>query len=69
MSPLRITLTRSTIGHPENQKETARTLGLTRINRTVVRPDSPVIRGMIETIRHLVSVEETDQEDKAHRGP
>ncbi len=69
MSPLRITLTRSTIGRPENQKETARILGLTRINRTVVRPDTPAIRGMIETIGHLVSVEETEQEDKAHRGP
>ncbi len=58
MSRLRITLTRSVIGHPKDQKETARALGLTKLNRTVVRPDSPMVRGMVAKIRHLVRAEE-----------
>ena len=58
MSRLRITLRRSVIGHPQDQKDTARALGLTRPRRTVVRPDNPSIRGMVNKLRHLVSVEE-----------
>jgi large subunit ribosomal protein L30 len=58
MSRLRITLRRSTIGHKQDQKDTARALGLTRLNRTVVRPDNPAVRGMVQKLRHLVAVEE-----------
>jgi large subunit ribosomal protein L30 len=58
MSRIRITLRRSVIGRPKDQKETARILGLTKLNRSVVRPDNPAIRGMVEKLRHLVSVEE-----------
>ena len=58
---LRITLRRSVIGHPRSQKQTARALGLTRLGRTVVRPDNPAVRGMIRAIQHLVSVEEIEQ--------
>jgi len=58
MSRIRITLWRSVIGRPKDQKETARILGLTKLNRSVVRPDNPAIRGMVEKLRHLVSVEE-----------
>jgi len=58
MSRLRITLRRSVIGHPKDQKDTARVLGLTRINRTVVRPDTPSVRGMVRKLHHLLSVEE-----------
>jgi large subunit ribosomal protein L30 len=61
MSRLRITLQRSVIGHARDQKDTARALGLTRPRRTVVRPDSPAIRGMIEKISHLVVVEQIDE--------
>jgi len=61
MSRLRITLRRSIIGRPKDQKETARILGLTKLNRTVVRPDNPAIRGMVEKLRHLVTVEETGE--------
>jgi large subunit ribosomal protein L30 len=60
MSRLRITLQRSVIGHAQGQKDTARALGLTRPRRTVVRPDSPAIRGMISKISHLVVVEQID---------
>jgi large subunit ribosomal protein L30 len=62
MKQLRVTLRRSVIGHPKDQKETALALGLTKINRTVVRPDTPAIRGMVSKLSHLVSVEETEGE-------
>ncbi len=64
MSRLRVTLRRSPIGHPKNQKETARALGLTKLQRTVIRPDTPAIRGMINTIGHLVTVEQLEDEAK-----
>ncbi len=54
---LRITLVRSLIGYPRRQRETARGLGLRKINSLVVRPDRPEIRGMIDKISHLVKVE------------
>jgi large subunit ribosomal protein L30 len=63
MSRLKVTLRRSPVGHPKNQGQTARALGLTRISRTVVRPDTPAVRGMVETIGHLVTVEEIDDEN------
>jgi large subunit ribosomal protein L30 len=54
---LRITLVRSLIGYPDNQRLTARGLGLRKISSSVVRPDNPEIRGMINKIIHLVKVE------------
>jgi len=54
---LRITLVRSLIGYPQRQRETARGLGLRKINSQVVRPDRPEIRGMIAKVSHLVKVE------------
>lgn len=64
MSRLRVTLRRSLIGHPKDQRQTARALGLTRVNRTVVRPDNPAVRGMIAKIGHLVRIEEVEAEAK-----
>jgi large subunit ribosomal protein L30 len=64
MSGLRVTLRRSLIGHPKDQRDTARALGLTRVNRTVVRPDNPAVRGMIAKIGHLVRVEAVEAEGK-----
>jgi large subunit ribosomal protein L30 len=54
---LRITLVRSLIGYPQRQRETAKGLGLRKINSRVIRPDRPEIRGMINKISHLVKVE------------
>ncbi|MCJ7822460.1 MAG: 50S ribosomal protein L30 [Armatimonadetes bacterium] len=68
MSRLRITLKRSVLGHPVDQKKTARILGLTRINRTVVRPDNPAVRGMANKLSHLVSIEEIDEDSDQERG-
>lgn len=55
---LEITLKRSVIGRKENQVKTVRTLGLKKINDTVVHNDTPAIRGMIRTVSHLVAVKE-----------
>lgn len=56
--PLKITLVKSPIGYSKRQKGTVQALGLRRINQTVAHEDSPVIRGMINKIRHLVTVQE-----------
>ena len=55
---LKITLMKSTIGRHENQIRTVKALGLKKIRSPVVQPDNPAIRGMIFTVKHLVSVEE-----------
>lgn len=55
---LRITQVRSAIGLPKDQKATVRALGLKRMHDTVEQADTPVIRGMIFKIKHLVEVEE-----------
>jgi large subunit ribosomal protein L30 len=55
---LKIKLVRSVIGYSKKQKATARALGLRRMHQTVEHTDSPVLRGMIAKIEHLVSVEE-----------
>ena len=60
MSQLRVTQRRSVIGRPRDQKVTIRRLGLHRINDSVVKEDRPEIRGMIENVRHLVTIEEVE---------
>ena len=57
MSQLRVTLDRSTIGYPKDQKMTARNIGLRRLHQSVIVPDNPAMRGMIRKISHLVTVE------------
>lgn len=58
MAKLKITLVKSPIGKTERQKVTVKTLGLGKINSSVVQEDSPQIRGMIEKVAHMVKVEE-----------
>lgn len=55
---LEITLKRSVIGRPEDQRATVQTLGLRKIHQTVVHEDNVAIRGMINKVSHLVSVKE-----------
>jgi large subunit ribosomal protein L30 len=57
---LKVTQVRSTIGSKQNQRATLETLGLRKIRQSVVRDDTPSVRGMIATVRHLVTVEEVD---------
>jgi large subunit ribosomal protein L30 len=56
---IKITLVRSIIGYPQNQRDAVRTLGLHRMNETVEHPDSPQLRGQIFKVKHLVQVEES----------
>jgi large subunit ribosomal protein L30 len=58
MAALRITWLKSCIGGTDRQKASLRTLGLRRLHHTVERDDSPTVRGLIDCVRHLVSVEE-----------
>jgi len=60
MSSLKITYKKSSIGYPANQKATIRALGLRKIRQTIEQTDSPQIRGMIHTVRHLIEVEEVN---------
>jgi len=55
---LLITQVKSSNGANERQLGTLRSLGLRGINKSVERPDSPQLRGMVHAIRHLVTVEE-----------
>lgn len=59
---IKITLHKSTIGYAKNQKETARSLGLRKLQHSAIHNDTPAIRGMIHTIQHLVSVETVEAE-------
>lgn len=54
---VRVTLTRSLLGRPDKHRRVARALGLTRTNRSVEHFDTPIIRGMINKISHLLTVE------------
>lgn len=57
MAKLKITWVKSGIGYSKDQRQTIRALGLRRLNQTVEHEDSPVVRGMILKVRHLLSVE------------
>ena len=57
MAKLRITQVKSVVGSREGQRKTLESLGLHRMNDTVVREDSPSVRGMIIKVRHLLKVE------------
>ncbi|WP_031470363.1 50S ribosomal protein L30 [Sciscionella sediminilitoris] len=60
MAALKVTQVRSSIGTKPNHRETLRTLGLRKIRQSVVREDTKEVRGMVHTVRHLVTVEEVD---------
>jgi large subunit ribosomal protein L30 len=57
---LRVKLVRSVIGYQQDQRDTVRSLGIHRMQQTVEVPDNPVMRGMINKVIHLVSVEEVE---------
>jgi len=58
---LKVTQIRSGIGQKQNQRETLRSLGLKRIHDVVVKEDRDEIRGMINAVTHLVTVEEVTE--------
>lgn len=55
---LKITLKKSVIGSPKKIRATATGLGLTKTSKTIMRKDTPELRGMIHKIQHLIEVEE-----------
>jgi large subunit ribosomal protein L30 len=57
---LKVTQIRSKIGGTQDQRNSLRSLGLHHIGDVVVKQDRPEIRGMINAVRHLVTVEEVD---------
>ncbi|MBI0295569.1 50S ribosomal protein L30 [Streptomyces sp. PRKS01-29] len=60
MARLKITQTKSYIGSKQNHRDTLRTLGLKKLGDVVVKEDRPEFRGMAQSVRHLVTVEEVD---------
>ena len=58
MGQLKITQIKSTNGTKSNQRDSLRTLGLKGIRKSVTREDNPQTRGLINVVRHLVTVEE-----------
>lgn len=61
MGKLRITLVKSSIGYPRDQRSTLRSVGLRHLHQSVIREDSDTIRGMVNKIRHLVYIEEVEE--------
>jgi len=58
MAKIKVTQVRSKIRRPQNQKRTLEALGLNKINQVVEHDATPAIIGMVNTVKHLVSVEE-----------
>jgi large subunit ribosomal protein L30 len=58
---LKIKMVRSEIGRPEKQRKILRGMGLNKLNSCVTLVDTPQIRGMVNKVIHLVSVEESKE--------
>lgn len=59
---LRITLKKSMIGRPEKHRRVIQSLGLRKLNKTVVLKDTPTVQGMIRKVSHMLAVEEIADE-------
>ncbi|MGR0319228.1 50S ribosomal protein L30 [Agromyces sp. GXS1127] len=57
---LKVTQIKSKVSEKQNQRDTLRSLGLKKIGQSVVREDTPQVRGYVKTVAHLVTVEEID---------
>jgi large subunit ribosomal protein L30 len=65
MAALRVTYRVSSIGHPQRQKDTVRSLGLRHLHQSIILPDRAEVRGMLRRIAHLVEFEELPDERAA----
>jgi large subunit ribosomal protein L30 len=63
MAKLEVTQVKSAIGRGQNQRNTLRSLGLKRIGDTKIVEDRPEIRGMVNTIPHLVTFKALSEEE------
>ncbi len=59
MEKVIITLVKSPIGSKKNQLATLKALGLTKMQKSVEKPNNEYIQGMVRTVSHLVKVEES----------
>ena len=53
---IRIQYYRSAIGFPKTQKEVVRSVGFTKLNQIVERPDTPSMRGAVQKVPHLIRI-------------
>ncbi|HSM49486.1 MAG TPA: 50S ribosomal protein L30 [Draconibacterium sp.] len=60
MDKIKITQVKSSIGSTKRQKLTLEALGLKKLNRPVIHEATPQIVGMVNKMRHLISVEEVN---------
>ena len=64
MAKILIKWIKSDIGYPGDQKRTLRALGFHRLNEVVEKEDTPVIRGMIAKVNHMLEIEENEHGSK-----
>ena len=57
MAKIKVTLVKSGINRPKRQKDTLKAIGFTKLNQTVEHEDTPQIMGMVNVVKHLVTVE------------
>ena len=60
MKKIKVTQVKSQIRRPQNQKRTLEALGLRKLNQVVEHDASPTILGMVNKVKHLISVEEVN---------
>lgn len=60
MAKVKITLVRSLVSRPADQRATVRALGLHRLHQSVVKEASPSVQGMIRKVQHLLTVEDAE---------
>ena len=58
MGKIKVKLVKSTIGCPQDQKDTVKALGLKKLGAEAVKDDSPAVKGMVSKVKHLLQVEE-----------
>ncbi len=59
-----VRLVRSPIGYAQRQKDTVRSLGFTRLQQTKTLPDNAAVRGMVQSVCHLVKMVDPDEQRK-----
>ena len=64
MAKIRIRWIKSDIGYASDQKRTLKALGFHRLNEVVEKEDTPVIRGMIAKVNHMLEIEEKEHGSK-----
>lgn len=57
---LKVTWKKSFIGYPQTQRLTIKSLGFSKLNQVLIKEDSAQLRGQLNKVKHLVSVEELD---------